>query len=232
MFHRCAIPLVACAGTLLCGPAARAQQRTIDRAEYQSRLHGMWLGECIANWTGLQTEGFRTWPPFLTDSDWGTTLPSHSTPLTYRLDLSPWWSDDDTDVEYVYLHLMSTAPAASLTPQVIRNGWILHMDPAFIWVSNYTAWQLMNRGVRPPATGLPAANAYAPYIDAQLTTEFFGALAPGMPERALLLADLPIRTTANGFAGPRRPVQCAALCARRGCSARAQRARQGAVARR
>ncbi|MBY0262401.1 MAG: ADP-ribosylglycohydrolase family protein, partial [Phycisphaerales bacterium] len=37
-------------------------------------------------------------------------------------------------------------------------------------------------------------------IDAQLTTEFFGALCPGMPERALEMADLPIRTTAWGYA--------------------------------
>lgn len=37
-------------------------------------------------------------------------------------------------------------------------------------------------------------------IDAQLTTEIFGALAPGMPAEALQLADLPIRTTAGGFA--------------------------------
>lgn len=185
-------------------PLAAGQSRSIDRAEYAGRLHGMWLGECIANWTGLQTEGVRTAPPFFTDSDWGTIPPGYTNPITYRLNMSPWWADDDTDVEYVYLHLMSTqlgqAGPLLLSPQRIADGWRLHMDPAFIWVSNYAAWQLMGRGVRPPATGLPAANPYSAYIDAQLTTEFFGAICPGLPDQTLILADLPIRATSHGFA--------------------------------
>jgi len=28
----------------------------IDRATYHNQLHGFWLGQCIANWTGLITE--------------------------------------------------------------------------------------------------------------------------------------------------------------------------------
>ncbi|MEL7372733.1 MAG: ADP-ribosylglycohydrolase family protein, partial [Myxococcota bacterium] len=35
--------------------------------------------------------------------------------------------------------------------------------------------------------------------DAQLTTEIFGALTPGMPSLGLDIADLPIRTTASGY---------------------------------
>ncbi|GAB4214843.1 MAG: hypothetical protein OHK0013_39850 [Sandaracinaceae bacterium] len=37
-------------------------------------------------------------------------------------------------------------------------------------------------------------------IDAQLTTEIFGALAPGRPAHALALAELPITTVASGYA--------------------------------
>ena len=29
---------------------------TISKKEYKDKLYGFWLGECIANWTGLVTE--------------------------------------------------------------------------------------------------------------------------------------------------------------------------------
>jgi hypothetical protein len=47
-------------------------------------------------------------------------------------------------------------------------------------------------------TGSGVANADRLMIDAQLTTEIWGAAFPGMPERALLAADLPVRTSAAG----------------------------------
>ena len=36
----------------------------ISRAEYHEKLQGFWLGECIANWTGLRTEGVKKPLPF------------------------------------------------------------------------------------------------------------------------------------------------------------------------
>jgi hypothetical protein len=182
-----------------CG-ALHAQVTVIDRADYADRLHAMWLGQCIANWTGLISEGRRVEPPFLTDADWGTTPAGFSAPLQFVLWQDPWLADDDTDVEYVYLHLMSQASNPWLTPEVIRAGWRLHMDPGFIWVSNYRAWELMGAGVRPPGTSFEGANHFCYAIDAQLTTEFFGAIAPCMPAQALSLAELPIRATAFGHA--------------------------------
>lgn len=201
-----------CLGVLLLvmavgAPAPRAvgeppprTSRAIDRTEYIDRLHAMWLGQCIANWTGLRTEGHRTEPPFYTDADWGTIPPGATLPIDFVLDQDPWLADDDTDVEYVYLHLMNQHSRPQLDGARIRAGWLAHMDPQFIWVSNLRAWTLMHRGVTPPATSFLAANEFALHIDAQLTTEFFGALAPGMPERALILAADPIRTTAAGYA--------------------------------
>ncbi len=44
----------------------------ISRAEYHEKLQGFWLGQCIANWTGLRTENVKTTQPFFTDMDWGT----------------------------------------------------------------------------------------------------------------------------------------------------------------
>ena len=50
----------------------------LDRAMYQDQLEGFWLGQCIANWTGLITEMDKIGIPsngmgegFYTREDWG-----------------------------------------------------------------------------------------------------------------------------------------------------------------
>jgi hypothetical protein len=171
--------------------ALQAQEITIDRSDYLSKLHGMWLGECIANWTGIQTEGDRTSAPFFSDNDW--------TSIGFVLDQDPWLADDDTDIEYVYIHLLNQYNLTTITPKQIRDGWMTHIN-SWIWVSNARVRGMFNRGILPPATSLLAANELAIQIDAQLTTEVFGALTPGMPGKALEMANLPILTTANSMA--------------------------------
>jgi len=51
-------------------------------------------------------------------------------------------------------------------------------------------------GMLPPETSLPENNRHFDQIDAQLTTEIFGFLAPARPDIALKMAHMPIRTTA------------------------------------
>jgi hypothetical protein len=120
-------------------------------------------------------------------------------PLVFVTWGDPWGSDDDTDIEYVYLHLMNQHGTFALSPLQILQGWTAHINN-FIWVSNATARQLMSRGIRPPATGMFTTNPTSLMIDAQLTTEFLGLFFPGSPPAALASADLPIRTTACGYA--------------------------------
>lgn len=179
--------------------SSRAQSlRTLGVAEYEGRLRGMWLGEAIANWTGLITEGKFNEPPFLTDADWGVTAVKGQV-IDFVLDQNPWWSDDDTDIEYVYVHLLGQHGVTELSGAQIRDGWIEHVN-RYIWVSNARARELMDRGVKPPATSIGGANSKSVRIDAQLTTEVFGALAPGCPMTALEMADGAIRTTASSHA--------------------------------
>ncbi|MDX2017811.1 MAG: ADP-ribosylglycohydrolase family protein [Planctomycetota bacterium] len=179
----------------VCAGAAIAQpSRVLRQDEYADRLRAMWLAQCVANWTGLRTEGQRQNPPFYTDASWGTGSPQ----ITFVFQ-DPFGADDDTDIEYVYLHLWNQHATNRLTSAQLASGWITHIN-RFIWVSNARARALMDRGVRPPSTGMLVANRDALRIDAQLTTELFGALAPGMPEVALDLADLAISTTATGYA--------------------------------
>ena len=177
----------------------------LTREIYADRLRAMWLAECIANWTGLVTESIRRRPPFFTDADWGTRqgLPWMNNGLIDFVFQTPWGSDDDTDIEYIYLDAMARAGRAMLTAEEIREAWISHIDCGrYVWVSNAEAYELMDAPActLPPGTSLMAANDQSLMIDAQLTTEIFGAVAPGMPVEALRLADLPIRVTASGYA--------------------------------
>lgn len=185
------VMLLACAGAHAQEPWTR---RVIREADYEDRLRAMWLGQCIANWTGLRTEGLRQGPPFYTDADWGS-----GGWIVFVLNQDPWLADDDTDIEAAYLQMMESAGTAALSSEQISAGWVAHIN-RFIWVSNQSARTLIGRGVRPPSTSMPTTNANRLMIDAQLTTELFGAMAPGSPARALELADAAISVTARGHA--------------------------------
>ncbi len=200
-------PVVAAAAVIgslmigLAGAPVAADAWQIERRDYADRLRAMWLGETIANWTGLTTEGVRIEPPFYTDADWGLdqNITWKSNDVIDFVFQDPWLADDDTDIEYVYLHLLARHNTNLLTASQIAEGWQAHIND-WIWVSNRQARDLMSRGVLPPVTGMRSVNPDSLQIDAQLTTEIFGALAPGMPDQALRLANLPILTTAAGYA--------------------------------
>ena len=191
----------------------------ISRDKYKDQLYGFWLGQCIANWTGLVTEmdkigniGEIKTGDFYTREDWGKPdqpsiwgegLPSDLSPTIYFVfkDINEvWGSDDDTDIEYMYQHLLYTCGNNILTPTQIRDGWLKHIkleEENYLWVSNQKAFDLMKEGVLPPETGSPNKNEHYEMIDAQLTTEIFGLFAPTRPDIALKLAHLPIQTTAR-----------------------------------
>ncbi len=166
------------------------EELVIERTAYKDKLKGYWLGSCIANWTGLPTENRRTDFPFFTDLDFGPGK------FDYILDQNPWGSDDDTDIEYVYQSAIEKYNNYMLTGEQISNAWQEHIGLPLLWVSNLAALGQMQNGAIPPATSLPENNPMWDMIDAQLTTEIFGALAPGRPDVALQIAHLPVRTTA------------------------------------
>ncbi|HSR39220.1 MAG TPA: ADP-ribosylglycohydrolase family protein, partial [Phnomibacter sp.] len=190
----------------------------IDRAQYREQLYGYWLGTCIANWTGLVTEmdkigniGAIKTGPFYTRQDWGKPdqpsiwgqgLPSTLSPtidFVFARPDSVWGSDDDTDIEYLYQELLLQHQTSVLTGEQIRDGWLAHIrqeEENFLWVSNQKAFDLMRKGLVPPATGDPANNPEHEMIDAQLSTEIFGLYSPARPDFAETMARLPIQNTA------------------------------------
>lgn len=193
--------------------------RIISRVKYSDQLYGFWLGQCIANWTGLITEmdkignvGDIKTGDFYTREDWGKAdqasiwgqgNPSNISPtidFVFAKADSMWGADDDTDIEYIYQELLYSYKTSLLTGEQIRDGWLTHIkaeEENYLWVSNQMAFDLMNEGIVPPATGNPDKNPEFEMIDAQLTTEIFGLFAPTRPDVAIRMAHLPIQTTAR-----------------------------------
>ncbi len=190
----------------------------ISIPEYKDQLKGFWLGQCIANMTGLVTEmdkigniGEIKTGKFYTSNDWGKLdepnifSPNQISEYSETIDFvfeqdGVWPADDDTDIEYMYQDLLLKNKTSFLTPTQIRSGWIKHIkieEENFLWVSNQKAFDLMKEGVLPPETSDPNLNEHYEMIDAQLTTEIFGFLAPSRPDIALKMAELPILTTAR-----------------------------------
>lgn len=177
------------------------EAREISRSTYAEKMQRFWLGQCIANWTGLRTEGLKKTAPFFTDKAWGTNLGRKNQKIEFVLieEGDVWGADDDTDIEYIYQSILDENNTSVLTPEQIRDGWLTHIkheEPNYLWVSNETALHLMIDGMLPPDTSLPENNQHYDQIDAQFTTEIFGLFAPARPDVALKMAHLPIRTTA------------------------------------
>lgn len=194
----------------------------ISREKYSNQLYGFWLGQSIANWTGLITEmdkigniGDIKTGNFYTREDWGgedrrsiwedQSIDKSNIRIEFSLRSQDevWGSDDDTDIEYMYQFLLNYFDTSILSPSQIREGWVKHIkaeEENYLWVSNQRAFDLMNQGILPPETGEPSNNEFYNMIDAQLTTEIFGLFSPARPDFAIRMAELPIKSTARGEA--------------------------------
>lgn len=116
----------------------------ISRDSYRDKLYGFWLGQCIANWTGLVTEmdkigGEGPHGEFYTREDWGKpdqpNIWSGGAPsdLSENIDWvleeegGVWRADDDTDIEYIYQYLLLQHQSSMLSGEQIRDGWMEHI---------------------------------------------------------------------------------------------------------
>jgi len=93
-------------------------------------------------------------------------------------------TDDDTDLEWVYIVAMQRHNTIMLPPHLIVQLWKERINKR-IWCSNQYARQLMDIGIQPPLTGSIVLNPWADFnISGQFVCETFGLLAPGMPQTA------------------------------------------------
>jgi hypothetical protein len=94
------------------------------------------------------------------------------------------WTDDDTDIEWVYVSEMARTGRPLLPPSQIAALWKANINSR-VWCANLYARQLMDLGIEPPLTGRIALNPWGVFnISAQFVSDAFGLVAPAMPQTA------------------------------------------------
>jgi len=165
-------------------PEPAPQLQTISADTYFDKVYGSWKATMLANHAGLDLQGVYIEEP--------------GPPGSFSLpQFEEWSTDDDTHVEWVDLHILETH-GLEPTAEEIRVEWVDHLNHD-IWVSTRRARDLMDEGLLPPETGNAENNPDGTWsIDAQLQTELFGMLAPGMPAVASTYAKRFARVTNSG----------------------------------
>ena len=137
----------------------------------RDKIRGGLLGQLLGNLNGLQHEMKYINEPGNV-KEYVPALPDGAQ------------TDDDTDLEWVYIVAMQRHNAIMLPPHLIAQLWKERINKR-IWCSNQYARQLMDIGFEPPLTGSIVLNPWADFnISGQFICETFGLLAPGMPRTA------------------------------------------------
>lgn len=169
-------------------------ERLISATALEDKMRGMWLGQLIANMAGRPTEGkYRTYPN-----------PDPCVPWVIK---QIWDADDDTDIEYIALHILET-DGFDCNSQQIADQWRTHITTSGIYISNKQAWYLMGDDYLPPETGSRTYNEHWYSIDSQITTEALGAISPGVVQAAIDLTSKFAHVSNEGF-----PIHAAQLYA-------------------
>lgn len=162
---------------LLFVPAAGPQEpKTVEMGEEElvDRIRGGLLGQILGNLNGLPHEFKYIAEPGKVEA-YTPGLPKGA------------WTDDDTDIEWVYLVEMEREGKLYLPERRIGELWRENMNSR-IWCANLYARELLELGVEPPTCGRIALNPWSVFnISAQFVCEAFGLVSPGMPRSAAKL---------------------------------------------
>jgi hypothetical protein len=143
----------------------------ISSSQLQDKIQGGFLGQLLGNLNGIQHENKYIAEPGSV-STYTPVLPTGA------------WSDDDTDIEWVYITAMLQYDNIFLSSDQIAEPWMDHINDK-IWSSNNYVRGLLDLGIKPPYTGRIAINPWAKFnIADQFTCESFGLIAPIMPQIA------------------------------------------------
>ena len=137
----------------------------------RDKIRGGLLGQLLGNLNGLKHEMKHI------------NTPGNVNEYTPAL-LEGARTDDDTDLEWVYIVAMQRNNIVLLPPHIIAQLWKQRINNR-IWCSNQYARQLMDIGFQPPQTGSIVFNPWANFnISGQFICESFGLVAPAMPQTA------------------------------------------------
>lgn len=169
-----------------------SNHKTIAIDELRDKIAGAWIGQMIGNMYGLPHEnkyidepGKENWPYGYTKN------------LDKLKNYNGAFSDDDTDVEYMYLLNMEKY-GVELTYEQMREAWMFHIRDR-VWLANRAALGLMHYGFTPPFTGDKKVNPHWFQIDPQLINEIWAYIAPGMIDYAAQKSDWAARVTSDSW---------------------------------
>ncbi len=146
----------------------------INADDLDDRLRGGMLAQVIGNLNGLPHEFKYIDNPGKVEH-YTPSLPEGA------------YTDDDTDIEWVYLREIVRTREIFLKPSQITAQWKQHINRR-IFCANLYARCLMNLGIEPPWTGNIALNPWSDFnISGQFICESFGLMSPGMPQTAAKL---------------------------------------------
>ena len=154
-------------------PAQDREARRIAVKEYRDKVYGSWLGQCIGNIYGLPHENRHIEEPGPPSFPYG-----YGRNLEALKRINGVFSDDDTDIEYMYLLAMEKhGPEPTLGE--LGAMWKYHVRNR-VWLANRAALAAINHGFTPPVTGSKELNPHWFQIDPQLINEVWAVTAPGM----------------------------------------------------
>ncbi|HBY59673.1 MAG TPA: ADP-ribosylglycohydrolase family protein [Solibacterales bacterium] len=170
--HRATLLLLLVAPSILFA-AGEPRYRKISVAEYRDKVYASWLGQMVGNIYGLPHENRYIDQPGPDNFPYG-----YGANLERIRKLGGAFSDDDTDIEYVYLLAMEKH-GIDPTYEQLAALWRYHMRDR-IWIANRAALAAMHHGLQPPLTGRKPHNPHWFQIDPQLVNEIWAVTAPGM----------------------------------------------------
>ena len=174
-------PVVASAASmddsLVAGIEIERPMVRLSKQEYEEKVYASWLGQIVGNIYGLSYEFQFIDEPGPDDFPYG-----YGVSLERVREVGGAFSDDDTDIEYMYL-LQMEKHGIEPTYEHLANAWKYHVRDK-VWVANRSALTLMHAGYSPPITGNRAYNPNWFQIDPQLVNEIWAVTAPGMLDYA------------------------------------------------
>lgn len=178
-------------GICLLAISSCAKPLEITRTQLKDKIAGAWIGQMVGNIYGLEYEN-----KFVDEPGEGPFVFNKAMRKMEAVDGA--FSDDDTDVEYLYLMMMEKN-GVDPTYAEVREHWMYHIRDR-VWLANRAALGLMHYGFTPPLTGKKEYNPHWFQIDPQLINEIWAYTAPGMPAYAAAISDWAARITSDDWA--------------------------------
>ena len=183
--------LLLCLLAISCSQKKQEEPLEITRTQLRDKIAGAWIGQMVGNIYGLEYEN-----KFVEEPGEGPFVFNKAMRKMEAVDGA--FSDDDTDVEYLYLMMMEKYGIDPSYEQV-KEGWMYHIRDR-VWLANRAALGLMHYGLTPPFTGDRRYNPHWFQIDPQLINEIWAYTAPGMPAYAAGISEWAARITSDDWA--------------------------------